>query len=73
MRSFPGGTVAKNLPADAGNVKDMGLSPGLGISSGVVNDNPLQYPSLEASMDRGAWQATGHGVTFVTEHTHGAY
>ena len=73
MRSFPGGTVAKNLPANAGNVKDMGLSPGLGRSPGVVNDNPLQYPSLEASMDRGAWQATGHGVTFVTEHTHGAY
>ena len=73
IRGFPGGTVVKNHPANAGNVKDMGLIPGLGRSPGVVNDNPLQYPSLEDSMDRGAWKATVHGVTDVTEHTHGAY
>ena len=72
IRGFPGGTVVKNLPANAGNGKDMGLTPGLGRSPGVVNDNPLQYP-LEDSMDRGAWKATVHGVTDVTEHTHGAY
>ena len=65
--------MVKNLPANAGNGKDMGLTPGLGRSPGVVNDKPLQYPSVEDSMDRGAWKAIVHGVTDVTEHTHGAY
>ena len=64
--------VVKNPPSNL-DVRDLGLIPGLGRSPGVVNDNPLQYPSLEDSMDRGAWKATVHGVTDVTEHTHGAY
>ena len=38
-------------------------SLGLGRSSGEGNGYPLQYFSLENSMDRGAWQATVHGVT----------
>ena len=67
---FPDGSVVKNPPVNAGDTGDMGLIPGLGRSPGVVNDNPLQYPSLEDSMDRGAWKATVHGVTDVTEHTH---
>ena len=42
---------------------DEGLIPGLGRSPGEGNNNPLQYSYLENSMDRGAWQATVHGVT----------
>ena len=55
--------VVKNLPANAGEESDMGLIPGSGRSPGVGNGNPLQYACLENSMDRGAWQATVHGVT----------
>ena len=54
--------VVKNLPASAGGIRDMGLIPGSGRSSGEVNGNPLQYSCLENAMDRGAWQATVHGV-----------
>ena len=46
--------VVKNLPAGAGNVRDIGLSPGSGRSPGGANGNPLQYSCLENSMDRGA-------------------
>ena len=59
-----GGTVLKNLPADTGDARDAGLIPELGRLPGEGNDNPLQYPCLENSMDRGAWQAT---VQWVTE------
>ena len=57
--SFSGGTVVKNLPANAG---DSGLIPGSGRSPGVGNGNPFQYSCLEKFMDRGAWRATVHGV-----------
>ena len=50
---FPGGSVVKNLPA---NAEDMGLIPGSGRSPGGGNGNPLKYSSLENSMERGAWQ-----------------
>ena len=59
--SFPGGTVVKNLPANAGDTEDLSLVPGLGRSSGGGNDNPFQYSYLENAMDRGAWWV--HGVT----------
>ena len=52
--------MAKNLPADAG---DVALSPGLGRFPTKGNGNPLQYSLLENPMDREAWQATVHGVT----------
>ena len=42
---------------------DTGSIPELERSSGLGNDNPLQYSCLENSMDRGAWQATVHGAT----------
>ena len=58
-----GGTVVKNLPANAGDIGDSGLIPGLGRSPREGNGNPLQYSCLENSMDRGAWQAIVHGVT----------
>ena len=49
--------VVKNLPVNAGDIKDMGLIPGLGRSPREENGNPLQYSCLENSMDRGAWWA----------------
>ena len=56
---FPGGSVAKNPPANAGNA---GLTPGSGRSSGEANGNPLQYSCLGNPMDRGALWATVHEV-----------
>ena len=53
---FPGSTVAKNLPANAGDVGDSGLIPGSGRSPGGGNCHPLQYPCLKNPMDRGTWQ-----------------
>ena len=47
-----------NLPADTGDVGDVSLILGLGRSSGIGSDNPLQYSCLENFMDRGAWWAT---------------
>ena len=58
---FPGGTVVKNLPANAGDSRRAGLHPGSGKSPGEGNGNPLQYSCLDNPMDRGAWLATLHG------------
>ena len=55
--------VLKNLPANAGEAKDVDSIPGSGRSPGGGNDNPLQYSCLENAMDRGAWQATVHVVS----------
>ena len=55
--------VVKNLPANAGDARDVGSIPGLGRSPGVENGNPFQYSCLESSMDRGALWVTVHGVT----------
>ena len=55
--------MVKNLPANAGDTRGVGLIPGSGISPGKGNGNPLQYSYLENPMDRGAWQAAVHGVT----------
>ena len=52
-----------NLPANEGDIRDVRSIPGSGRSPGEGNGNPLQYSCLETSMDRGAWQATVHGVT----------
>ena len=54
--------VVKNQPANAEDIRDVGLNLGLGRSLGEGNSNPLQYSSLENPMDRVAWQATVHGV-----------
>ena len=53
--------TVKNPPANAGDLRDASSIPGLGRSSGEGNGNPLQYPCLENSMDRGAWWTTVHG------------
>ena len=55
--------VVKNLPASAGDSRDVGLIPGSGRSLGGGNGDPLQYSCLKNSMDREAWWATVHGVT----------
>ena len=60
---FPGGSVVRNLPADAVSVGHAGSIPGLERAPGEGNGNLLQYSCLENPMDRGAWRATVYGVT----------
>ena len=55
--------MVKNLPASVGNIRDTGLIPGSGRSPREGYGNLLQYSCLENPMDRGAWQATVHGVS----------
>ena len=57
---FPGGSVVKNLCANAG---DVGSIPGSGRFPGEGNGNPLCHSCLGNPMDRGAWWAADHGVT----------
>ena len=52
----------KNLPANAGDTRDMDSIPGLERSPGGGNGNPFQYSCLEIPVDRGVWWAAGHGV-----------
>ena len=54
--------MVKNLPANAGDIRDAGLISGWRGFPGERNDNPLQYSCLEKPTDRGAWWATVHGV-----------
>ena len=89
MKSWPDGFFAQSLPTvpfsqsesggsdskeSAYKVGDLGLIPGLGRFPGEENGHPLQYSSLGNPMDRGAWQATVHGVaknqTRLSTHTH---
>ena len=59
LLGFPGGSVGKESACNAG---DRGSIPGLGRSPEEVNGYQLQYSGLENFTDRGAWQATVHGV-----------
>ena len=59
MLGFTGGSDSKESACHMG---DLGSVSGLGRSPGEGNGNPLQYSCLENSMNRGAWQATVHGV-----------
>ena len=52
---FPGGSEVKNLPANAGDIGDMGSIFEPGRSPGGGNGNSFQYSCLENPMDRGAW------------------
>ena len=54
--------LVKNPPADAGDIREVGSTPGSGRSPAGGHGNTLQYSYLENPMDRGAWQATVHGV-----------
>ena len=56
---IPGGSDGKQSNCNGGDLVSV---PGLGRSPGVGNGYPLQYSGLDNSMDRGAWQATVHGV-----------
>ena len=65
---FPGVSVVKSPPTNAGDPRDSGSIPGSGRSLGGGNGNPLQYSCLEQSMDKGAWWATVHGVMKSQTH-----
>ena len=54
--------MVRNLPANTGDSGDAGSIPGSGRFPGEENGNPLQYSSLENSIDRGAWPTTVHRV-----------
>jgi len=59
LRSCPAGSDGKESACSAGDLHSV---PGLGKSLGEENGYPLQYRCLENPTDRGAWQATVHGV-----------
>ena len=59
---FPHSSVSKESACNAG---DLGSIPGSGRSPGEGNGNSLQYSHLKNPMDRGAWQATDHGIARV--------
>ena len=71
-KGFPGGSVVKYPPANAGATGDMGLILGSGRSPGGGNGNPLQCSCQDNPIDRGAWWATVRGgdkESDRTEHT----
>ena len=59
---FPGGSVVKNLPA---NAEDSRSIPGLGRCPGGGNGDPLKYSCWRNPRDRGAWQAAVHRVSWT--------
>ena len=59
LMGFPDGSDSKESACSSG---DLGLIPASGRSPGEGNDKPFQYSCLENPVDRGAWQATIHGV-----------
>ena len=65
LRCFPGGASGEEPTCNAGDVRDTGSIPGSGRSLGGGHGNPLQYPCLENSMDRGAWWAIVLGIARV--------
>ena len=60
--------MVNNLPANAGDLRDVGLTPQSKKSPGEGNGNPLQYPCLKNPMDRGAWRAIVHSVKESNTH-----
>ena len=66
MWGFPDGSYGKE---SACNVRDLASIPGLERSPGRRNGNPLQYPCLENSMDRGTWWAIVYGVCKESDAT----
>ena len=64
--------MVKNLPANAGDLRDIGSIPGSGRSPGEGNGNPFQYSCLGNPRDRRARWATVFGVaeSDTTEHPH---
>ena len=73
ISGFPGGSVVKNPPTNAGGERGYRFNPCSGRSPGVDNGNPLQHSCLGNPMDREAWWATstewqraGHDLTHST-------
>ena len=60
---FPRGASVKIPLANAGDIRDVGSTPGSGRSPGGGHGSPLQNSCLENPMDRGTWRATVHSVT----------
>ena len=54
--------VVRKLPADTGDIRDVGSIPGLGSSRGGGHSNPLLYSCLEHPTDRGVWWAAAHRI-----------
>ena len=69
--------LVKSPPANAGDARETGSTPGSGKSPREGNGNPLQYSCLENPTDRGAWRSTVHGVTKsqtqLSMHAHTVY
>ena len=66
---FPGGTMVKDPPANAGDARDVGSVPRLRQSPGEGNGYPLQDSRLGNPMDRGAWCVAVHGVIKESDMT----
>ena len=64
--------IVKNLPANAGDIRNVGLITGLGESPGGRTGNPLWYSCLENSMDRGAWQGQDYCILIIGNWLQGA-
>ena len=62
QEGFPSGAVVKNLHANVGDTRNVGLIPEWGRYQRVGNGNPLQYSLLENSMDTEAWRPTVHRI-----------
>ena len=62
QEGFPSGAVVKNLHANVGDTRNVGLIPKWGRYHRVGNGNPLQYSLLENSMDTEAWRPTVHRI-----------
>ena len=67
MNGLPGGSVVKNLPANAGDAEDMGSIPGSERSPGGGNGKPHQYSCLENPMARIAWELQSMGSKRVRQ------
>ena len=67
--SFPGGAVAENPPAKAGDTTAVSSTTGSGRSPGEGNGSLLQCSSLENSMGGGAWWLTVHGTAEESDMT----
>ena len=63
------GSVVKESPVNAGELRDSGSTPGWRRPPGEGNGNPLKYPCLENPVDRGAWRATVHGLAEEVDKT----
>ena len=66
---FPGLSVVRNLPANAGDTGEPGLIPKSARSSGGGNGNPLQDSCLGNPIERAAWRVTVHGVAKESDMT----